>query len=143
MKRITNNLKRSSGSAATYSMDNPVFEDNVQPSSHSSLNPKFSNHKSHPVHVRSGSCPSQLLQHLSPNESAKAGSTAASLRHNPQMAFASQRLRGHKERPSLHNMQRQTSERGKETAHKKTQSLDAGPRVVNKPSNSQNQAKER
>lgn len=109
MKRLTS-IKRSKSPtslpASAYSMDNPVFEDAsgessaaaaaavpatastaaVQPpASGQPKQQQRSAQLAHAVHVRSGSCPSQLLQNLS-------------LDGTPN-AFGSQRLKGHKERP--------------------------------------------
>ncbi|XP_023288307.1 SH3 domain-containing RING finger protein 3 isoform X2 [Orussus abietinus] len=50
MRRLTNIKKSKSPPPATYSMDNPVFDDGNSIGT------------SNPVHMRSGSCPSQLLQ---------------------------------------------------------------------------------
>lgn len=122
MKRITN-MKRSKSpstntSAVTYSMDNPVFEDiSSSPPPGPSSSSKRNIHMSHPVHVRyvslsslcffklinqihvdcrSGSCPSQLLHSLPIDvHSSNSAEPTANM-------FGSQRLKGHKERPSLH-----------------------------------------
>ncbi|XP_055372480.1 E3 ubiquitin-protein ligase SH3RF3 [Condylostylus longicornis] len=56
----------------------------------------------HPIHVRSGSCPSQLLQTL-PGDTAKEYITKTSSK-NESPCFASQRLKGSKERPSLQSV---------------------------------------
>lgn len=116
IKRFTN-MKRSKSpvNTTTYSMDNPVFEDIVTttPASMngtngmaaiSSASKRNTIHLSHPVHVRSGSCPSQLLQslpidiNLSSQAIKKTGDGSA----NPSYMFGSQRVKGHKERPTLH-----------------------------------------
>ncbi|KAG4066680.1 hypothetical protein HA402_007316 [Bradysia odoriphaga] len=103
MKRITN-MKRSKSpsnntTAATYSMDNPVFEDiSSSPPPGPSSASKRNIHMSHPVHVRSGSCPSQLLHSLPVDvHSSNCAEPTANM-------FGSQRLKGHKERPSLHGV---------------------------------------
>ncbi|KAF2899814.1 hypothetical protein ILUMI_06372 [Ignelater luminosus] len=76
MRRLTSIKRSKSPPASSYSMDNPVFEDSSVPVT-----------SSHPVHVRSGSCPSQLLQAL-PAE------------HHRMFVSTSQRLK-HKDRPSV------------------------------------------
>lgn len=97
-------------------MDNPVFEDNTIGTAESA-NTQQTNasaagmaaaaaakrntiHLSHPQHVRSGSCPSQLLQSLPVdlNLSLSTG-TAAAL--NKADMFGSHRIRSHKERAAL------------------------------------------
>lgn len=111
IKRITN-MKRSKSpvhsSATGYSMDNPVFEDVTGGTSNAtafSTNASKRNtiHLSHPVHVRSGSCPSQILQslpveiNLSSNSTNKNNESTSSSSY----MFGSQRIKGHKERPTL------------------------------------------
>ncbi|EDS27268.1 Plenty of SH3s [Culex quinquefasciatus] len=98
MKRLTN-IKRSkspttSGGTANpaYSMDNPVFEDSAA----SALAKPNLQQIINPVHVRSGSCPSQLLQNL------PADLLAAQGRENVPYMYGSQRVKPHKERPSMH-----------------------------------------
>lgn len=114
IKRFTN-IKRSkspvNNSFITYSMDNPVFEDivtttNTSNGSTTSVTSKRNTiHLSHPVHVRSGSCPSQLLQslpvdiNLSMSNSAKKSNDSAAT--SSSYMFGSQRVKGHKERPTL------------------------------------------
>ncbi|XP_022823426.1 uncharacterized protein LOC111354296 isoform X3 [Spodoptera litura] len=61
MKRLAAMKKCKSPPPTGYSMDNPVFEDG--PGTSLMLN---TNSQHHPVHVRSGSCPSQLLRALPP-----------------------------------------------------------------------------
>jgi E3 ubiquitin-protein ligase SH3RF len=80
MRRLTSIKRSKSPPPSSYSMDNPVFEDSVSVAT------------AHPVHVRSGSCPSQLLQ-IQPVE------------HHRLFGSTSQRLK-HKERPSVltHNL---------------------------------------
>jgi E3 ubiquitin-protein ligase SH3RF len=82
MKKLTN-MKRSK-SPTTF--DNPSFEDTslILPSNSKSVAAPAS---SHPIHVRSGSCPSQLLQNLDQQHA---------------QYFGSQRVK-QKERPSMHN----------------------------------------
>lgn len=125
IKRFTN-MKRSKSpvnmSSTAYSMDNPVFEDIVSSTTTSNgmsltngaaaAAPSKRNtiHLSHPVHVRSGSCPSQLLQSLpvdinlattsSTKKTGEAFNTSAS--SSSSYMFGSQRVKGHKERPTLH-----------------------------------------
>lgn len=118
IKRLTN-MKRSkspvNNSSATYSMDNPVFEDIVTTTSNgsnatiiSAASKRNTIHLSHPVHVRSGSCPSQLLQSLPidlnlGNSSMHATKkTVDTSNSSNSYMFGSQRVKGHKERPTLH-----------------------------------------
>ncbi|XP_037826513.1 E3 ubiquitin-protein ligase SH3RF1-like isoform X2 [Lucilia sericata] len=60
-----------------------------------------------PVHVRSGSCPSQLLQNLPTdvqlNENNKCPTTTNSQQSSPQNQYGSHRIKGPKERASLEN----------------------------------------
>ncbi|KAB0799850.1 hypothetical protein PPYR_07730 [Photinus pyralis] len=110
MRRLTS-IKRSKLTPATSYMDNPVFEDSTVPTP-----------PSHPVHVRSGSCPSQLLQVL-PAE------------HHRMFVSTSQRLK-HKDRPSVFAHSSRTGENiaGSSASspdvhlHRKSNSLDAGNR---------------
>lgn len=75
-------------------MDNPVFEGNT-PST--SSNVMHSIQVAHPVHVRSGSCPSQLLQNLPIVDGGGGGGESSGF------LFGSKRIKSHgKERPSLH-----------------------------------------
>lgn len=105
IKRITN-IKRSKSpvnqSNTSYSMDNPVFEDNTIgcAGNVAATNSTKRNaiHLSHPVHVRSGSCPSQLLQSLPVD--INFGSDMNGIITKADL-FASQRLKAHKERPTL------------------------------------------
>ncbi|XP_053616337.1 E3 ubiquitin-protein ligase SH3RF3 isoform X2 [Plodia interpunctella] len=90
MKKLAAMKKCKSPPPAAYSVDNPVFEDAPGPS--------------HPVHVRSGSCPSQLLRAL------------------PQ----TERIR-HKQRPALvlhDHGQTRAPEGPWQSQHRKSQSLD-------------------
>lgn len=112
IKRITN-MKRSKSpvntSATGYSMDNPVFEDIIGVASNGTSfgpnsNKRNTIHLSHPVHVRSGSCPSQILQSLPVeiNLSANAvNKNSESTTNSSSYMFGSQRIKGHKERPTL------------------------------------------
>ncbi|XP_063905208.1 E3 ubiquitin-protein ligase SH3RF1 isoform X3 [Zophobas morio] len=110
MRRLTSIKRSKSPPPSSYSMDNPVFEDSVSVAT------------AHPVHVRSGSCPSQLLQ-IQPVE------------HHRLFGSTSQRLK-HKERPSVltHNL-RTENPAGSSTSspdihhHRKSNSLDAGNRA--------------
>ncbi|XP_059061675.1 E3 ubiquitin-protein ligase SH3RF1 [Achroia grisella] len=102
MKRLAAMKKCKSPPPVGYSMDNPVFEDG--PGTSLMLNLAAQHH---PVHVRSGSCPSQLLRALP----------------------ASERLR-HKERPALaavlhdHHHHLRASDGPWQSQHRKSQSLD-------------------
>lgn len=114
IKRFAN-MKRSkspvNSAAPTYSMDNPVFEDIAGAIAPSALpaNKRNTIHLSHPVHVRSGSCPSQLLQSLpidinlatSSNGVTNSTNKKSDASGNPSYMFGSQRIKGHKERPTL------------------------------------------
>lgn len=114
IKRFTN-MKRSkspvNSTAPTYSMDNPVFEDISGATAPPTVPTSKRNtiHLSHPVHVRSGSCPSQLLQSLpiDINSAASSNGVLTSTNKNgdatanPAYMFGSQRIKGHKERPTL------------------------------------------
>ncbi|KAK9870039.1 hypothetical protein WA026_006134 [Henosepilachna vigintioctopunctata] len=109
MKRLANIKRPKSPPNSSYSMDNPVFEDSSVVSIAST----------HPVHVRSGSCPSQLLQIQSTD-------------HHRILGTSSQRLK-HKDRPSVLPSHRSTeSPSGNSTSspevhrHRKSNSLDAG-----------------
>lgn len=144
IKRLTNNLKRSkSPPSSSYSLDNPVFEDNnVSAATQSPAQQHHGQvHLPQAVHTRSGSCPSQLLQLNSSNACETTAKPLAPLQggqHGPHkqiaLVYGSQRMRGHKERPTLHYMHRQFSERQEDlttikahgNCHRKTQSLDAG-----------------
>lgn len=113
IKRITN-IKRSKSpsnqTATAYSMDNPVFEDNTigsttndQTNNLQSVTSAFkrnSIHMSHPQHVRSGSCPSQLLQSLPVDINASSSAGINSVLSKADM-FGSHRIRSHKERAAL------------------------------------------
>ncbi|XP_015592824.1 SH3 domain-containing RING finger protein 3 isoform X2 [Cephus cinctus] len=119
MRRLTNIKKSKSPPPASYSMDNPVFDDG---NSVASINP---------IHVRSGSCPSQLLQ-VGPSQDVNTPNSHH--RMYPGLgqghATTSQRLK-HKERPSLPVSFLQRSGDGVVGAvvgshHRKSNSLDAG-----------------
>ncbi|XP_058827325.1 E3 ubiquitin-protein ligase SH3RF3 isoform X2 [Topomyia yanbarensis] len=111
MKRLTN-IKRSksptsaanSGGTANpaYTMDNPMFEDStiaaVSPAAKPNLHQMIN-----PVHVRSGSCPSQLLQNLPVDLLMAQG------RENVPYLYGSQRVKPHKERPSMHGLKTEAS----------------------------------
>lgn len=98
MRRLTN-MKKSKSPPPPYSMDNPVFEDG-------SLfgTPTHSIHPAHPIHVRSGSCPSQLLQLPQPELTSTPNHQSQAQHHRllsgPAGAGGSQRIR-HKERPNV------------------------------------------
>ncbi|XP_066154616.1 E3 ubiquitin-protein ligase SH3RF3 [Euwallacea fornicatus] len=113
MRRLTSMKRSKSPPASSYSMDNPVFED----SSLSSLAAPVQ-----PVHVRSGSCPSQLLQIQAPAD------------HHRLFGSSSHRVK-HKERPSILNHGSRSTETpcqggSSESSpdvhrHRKSHSLDA------------------
>ncbi|EFA02827.2 E3 ubiquitin-protein ligase SH3RF1 isoform X2 [Tribolium castaneum] len=110
MRRLTSIKRSKSPPPSSYSMDNPVFEDSVSVAT------------AHPVHVRSGSCPSQLLQ-IQPVE------------HHRLFGSTSQRLK-HKERPSVltHNLRAENPAGSSSSSpdihhHRKSNSLDAGNRT--------------
>ncbi|XP_060806193.1 E3 ubiquitin-protein ligase SH3RF1 isoform X2 [Amyelois transitella] len=103
MKKLAAMKKCKSPPPSGYSMDNPVFEDAPGTSLMASLALQTQHH---PVHVRSGSCPSQLLRALPHTE----------------------RVR-HKERPALalqdHHVQIRAATEGPwQSQHRKSQSLD-------------------
>uniref|UniRef100_A0A6P7FMU2 RING-type E3 ubiquitin transferase n=1 Tax=Diabrotica virgifera virgifera TaxID=50390 RepID=A0A6P7FMU2_DIAVI len=115
MKRLTSMKRSKSPPPSSYSMDNPVFEDtSMQAAKHSAT----------PVHVRSGSCPSQLLQ-IQPND------------HHRIFGSTSQRHK-HKERPTILTHSPSITTRNNENPagssgsspdvqrHRKSNSLDAG-----------------
>lgn len=108
IKRFTS-IKRSKSpdikSTTSYSIDNPVFEDNIGsthdvPSVSSTIN-KRNIHFSHPVHVRTGSCPSQLLQGL-PTETASRRAAECIKSTEAMEVLDLHPFKGHRERPSLH-----------------------------------------
>ncbi|XP_043501780.1 E3 ubiquitin-protein ligase SH3RF1-like isoform X1 [Polistes fuscatus] len=120
MRRLTNIKKSKSPPPATYSMDNPVFEDS------NAVNT---------MHVRSGSCPSQLLQ-VAPTQELNASNSLHRMYPGSVQGHvtSSQRLK-FKERPSL---QVSVFERSNDTSgvvmstpiagnhHRKSNSLDTG-----------------
>ncbi|XP_029712749.1 E3 ubiquitin-protein ligase SH3RF1 [Aedes albopictus] len=122
MKRLTN-IKRSKSPTSSnggttnpaYSMDNPVFEDSSLPGGA----PIKSNLQQiiNPVHVRSGSCPSQLLQNLPVDVLLAHG------RENVPYMYGSQRVKPHKERPSMHGLK---SEASGKTSSKHAAAVAAG-----------------
>ncbi|KAL1505467.1 hypothetical protein ABEB36_005033 [Hypothenemus hampei] len=117
MRRLASMKRSKSPPPSSYSMDNPVFEDSTVSSS-TTLSPP-----SQPVHVRSGSCPGQLVQ-IPP--------TGAD-HHNRLFGSVSHRMK-HKERPSIlnHNSRSTETPQGGSTGsspdvhrHRKSHSLDA------------------
>ncbi|KZC12614.1 SH3 domain-containing RING finger protein 3 [Dufourea novaeangliae] len=118
MRRLTNIKKSKSPPPATYSMDNPVFDDG------NSINP---------VHIRSGSCPSQLLQVGATQELNTSNNHHRLCPGSVQgHVTSSQRLK-YKERPSLPvSILQRSSESGGMMCttvgnhHRKSNSLDAG-----------------
>ncbi|KOC59261.1 SH3 domain-containing RING finger protein 3 [Habropoda laboriosa] len=118
MRRLTNIKKSKSPPPTTYSMDNPVFDDG------NSINP---------VHIRSGSCPSQLLQ-VGATQEINASNNHHRLCPGSVQGHvtSSQRLK-YKERPSLpvSILQRSNESGGMACTpmgnhHRKSNSLDAG-----------------
>lgn len=98
IKRFTN-LKRSKSptNQPSYSMDNPVFEDNTVGNNENAVSTTSANkrntiHLSHPVHVRSGSLPVEISLGAVPSASGIV--TKAEI-------FGSHRIKAHKERPTL------------------------------------------
>ncbi|XP_076236122.1 SH3 domain containing ring finger posh isoform X1 [Calliopsis andreniformis] len=118
MRRLTNIKKSKSPPPTTYSMDNPVFDDG------NSINP---------VHIRSGSCPSQLLQVGATQELNASNNHHRLCPGSVQgQVTSSQRLK-YKERPSLpvSILQRSSDSSGMVCTtvgnhHRKSNSLDAG-----------------
>lgn len=110
IKRITN-IKRSkspiNNATPSYSMDNPVFEDNSIGNSEranvslSSSSKRNTIHLSQPVHVRSGSCPSQLLQSLPVEIGFGLKSNGSGGVLSKAEMFGSHRIKLHKERAAL------------------------------------------
>ncbi|XP_026272003.1 E3 ubiquitin-protein ligase SH3RF1 isoform X1 [Frankliniella occidentalis] len=140
MRRLTN-MKKSKSPPPPYSMDNPVFEDGSVFGT-----PVHSVHQAHPIHVRSGSCPSQLLQLPLP-ESLSTISPQQSQPHHRAVpgAGGSQRIR-HKERPNVVTSNFSLNGRSGEVGvsasapvpnpnshHRKSNSLDAGSSQGNGP----------
>lgn len=110
MKRLTSRKKSSPPLLNPYSIDNPVFEDGflastAPPKSTGNPPPTANCLSPAPVHVRSGSCPSQLLQ-MGPVLMTSAGGerppsgsdSRPSTRHS---MGGSQRLRSNKHRPNI------------------------------------------
>ncbi|KAI5732901.1 hypothetical protein M8J76_005457 [Diaphorina citri] len=121
MRRLTNITSKSkSPPPPCYSMDNPVFEDSTISTMAplSSVTPTSSVHTPH-IHVRSDSCPSKLLGHVSAE-------------HRMLSPASSQRSK-HKDRPSAINhfsprpVDAVVSESSSSTQHnhRKSNSLDA------------------
>ncbi|CAK1589246.1 unnamed protein product [Parnassius mnemosyne] len=108
MKRLAAMKKCKSPPPVGYSMDNPVFEDGPGPS--------LAAPPPHPVHVRSGSCPSQLLRTL-PGPAGAAGAAGAGERARQKERAALLAL--HDQR--LH---RASNEGPWQSQHRKSQSLD-------------------
>lgn len=108
IKRFANiklSKSQTNAPAAAYSMDNPVFEDVVGAIGTNGSNRRNPSHLSQPVHVRSGSCPSQLLQSL-PIDVNQTISEATIKKLDPTAnngayMFGSQRIKSHKERAPL------------------------------------------
>lgn len=120
MRKLTN-MKRSKSPTHPPSYSNPVFDDSAISQTTLNTSSKHNIHLSHPVHVRSGSCPSQLLQSL-PLEF----NTTTNLEENSvPMLFGSQRVKGHKDRPSLQNI-RNNSEAGGRLKRIQVDSTGAG-----------------
>jgi len=115
MRRLASMKRSKSPPPSSYSMDNPVFEDTTV-----AANPV-------PVHVRSGSCPSQFLQQVQP--------PASNDHHHRMFQSASQRLK-QKERPSVLPQSPRCEGAQISSAssspnvhhHRKSHSLDAGSR---------------
>ncbi|KPJ17464.1 Putative E3 ubiquitin-protein ligase SH3RF1 [Papilio machaon] len=104
MKRLAAMKKCKSPPPVGYSMDNPVFEDGPGPSLAAP----------HPVHVRSGSCPSQLLRTL-PGGGGGGGGGGERARLKERAAM----LALHD-----HRMHRASNEGPWQSQHRKSQSLD-------------------
>ncbi|XP_020290399.1 SH3 domain-containing RING finger protein 3 isoform X2 [Pseudomyrmex gracilis] len=119
MRRFANIKKSKSPPPATYSMDNPVFDDG------NSVNP---------IHVRSGSCPSQLLQVVPTQELNTSNNQQRLCPDSVQGHVASSQRLKYKERPSLpvSVIQRSGESGGAMVCstignhHRKSNSLDAG-----------------
>ncbi|XP_013171667.1 PREDICTED: E3 ubiquitin-protein ligase SH3RF1-like isoform X1 [Papilio xuthus] len=105
MKRLAAMKKCKSPPPVGYSMDNPVFEDGPGPSLAAP----------HPVHVRSGSCPSQLLRTLPGAGGGGGGGAGERARIKERAAM----LALHD-----HRMHRASNEGPWQSQHRKSQSLD-------------------
>ena len=136
IKRITNNFKSSKNPPE----DNSGGSSGVpQRSVQGGAQPRLLQ----AVHGRSGSCPSQLLDLSALKITPINQQRPAPLSAGDQQAaksFGSQRVRGQKERPALHNLHRHLGERKEDltvlgSMHKKSNSLDAG-RLISGPSTS-------
>ncbi|XP_055534264.1 E3 ubiquitin-protein ligase SH3RF1 [Wyeomyia smithii] len=105
MKRLTNikrsksptNLSSGGNTNPAYSMDNPTFDDSTMATASTIVKPNLQQ-MINPVHVRSGSCPSQLLQSVPVEQMLAHG------RENVPYMYGSQRVKPHKERPSMHGL---------------------------------------
>lgn len=98
MKRFTCRKKSSPPLLHPYSIDNPVFEDgfNTSVSKTGSNTPTAA-----PVHIRSGSCPSQLLQVFPGPERLERETETRSQEKGRHSMGGSQRLRSNKHRPNI------------------------------------------
>ncbi|XP_044577828.1 E3 ubiquitin-protein ligase SH3RF3 isoform X1 [Cotesia glomerata] len=118
MRRLTNIKKSKSPPPATYSMDNPVFEDGNFVAS------------SDAVHVRSGSCPSQLLEIGTNQERTSPSNQQRMYPGTVQGTLTTSQRAKPKERPSLPiTFLPRSGEAGVIAAgnhHRKSNSLDAG-----------------
>ncbi|XP_044749982.1 E3 ubiquitin-protein ligase SH3RF1 isoform X3 [Coccinella septempunctata] len=106
MKRLASMKRPKSPPNSSYSMDNPVFEDSTVTSAAQS------------VHVRSGSCPSQLLQ-VHSTDHRLLGSSSQRLKHKDRPSV----LPSHRSVESAHSTSSPEVHR-----HRKSNSLDAGNR---------------
>uniref|UniRef100_U5EPL2 RING-type E3 ubiquitin transferase n=1 Tax=Corethrella appendiculata TaxID=1370023 RepID=U5EPL2_9DIPT len=141
LKNLIKRSKSPTPNTSAYSMDNPVFEDTPPTITTSNLQKNIPATTSaiHPVHVRSGSCPSQLLQNLPLDLNAvslnivsstgSGGNNSQIHHHQIQQQHhhphhhgygGSQRTKPHKERPSmqgLRNQQQQSHQHQKDSNH--------------------------
>ncbi|GLV35640.1 Plenty of SH3s [Carabus blaptoides fortunei] len=122
MRRLTSIKKPKSPPPASYSMDNPVFEDATAASSN----------VSHSVHVRSGSCPSQLLQVQPAADGSTvshrlfgSGSSSQRVKHKERTNVILANL-SYNARNSEHSATGGPSSSPNISQHRKSNSLDAG-----------------
>ncbi|CAH1159749.1 unnamed protein product [Phaedon cochleariae] len=118
MRRLTSMKRSKSPPAASYSMDNPVFED-------ASVTPVKSSPALNHVHVRSGSCPSQLLQLQPVDHHRMFGSTSQRHKHKERPTILTQSS-SFLSRPSESNPAGSSGSSPDVHRHRKSNSLDAG-----------------
>ncbi|KAK6637282.1 hypothetical protein RUM44_007696 [Polyplax serrata] len=132
IKRLTA-MKRSKSptESASYSMDNPVFDDAPTLAVPDQNFRSYQLCSQHPVHLRSGSCPSQLV-HVKP-EGGLAGhhritsaSVSGRLKHRDRPSVSSVNFTPSTSRPLEGNTIAKTSVPSGPSSHRKSNSLDGG-----------------